>query len=222
MAFVSYFQQSRPEVLPHVPAGCRRVLEIGCSEGRFMEGLRAQRGDLYAVGVEPFADAAAQASKVFDRVIHAPVEAALLALEAERFDCVIANDVLEHLTDPWQVLRGVAALLAPGGWVVASIPNIRYWPVLNALFMQGRWEYEASGVLDRTHLRFFTRSSLPALFDQAGLHIAQCAGINPVILPWKIAVLNRLLGGRFDDTRFQQFVCVAQRKTQPGPESPSP
>ncbi|MFN3303355.1 MAG: class I SAM-dependent methyltransferase [Roseateles sp.] len=210
-----YYEQSRPEIRPFVPAGCRRVLEIGCSEGGFMAGLKAERPGLYAVGVEPYPAAAQKASAVFDRLIHAPVEQALDALDGEApFDCAVANDVLEHLVDPWAVLQRVCRHLAPDGCVVASLPNIRHWPTLNALFLGGRWDYAESGVLDRTHLRFFTRSSLPELFQLGGLALQSCTGIHADELPWKIALLNRLLKGRFDDTRFRQFVCVAHKPVQ--------
>ena len=217
MATRTYYEQSRPEVRPFVPPGCLRVLEIGCSEGRFMAGLKAERAGIYAVGVEPYPDAATKAAGVFDRLVQAPVEAALDQLGDEApFDCVVANDVLEHLVDPWNVLQRICARLAPDGCVVASLPNIRHWPTLNALFLGGRWDYAEAGVLDRTHLRFFTRKSLPELFERAGFALTTCAGINAAELPWKIALLNRMLSGRFDDTRYQQFVCVAHR-AQPKP-----
>lgn len=210
-----YYEQSRPEVRPFVPAGCLRLLEIGCSEGRFMAGLKAERAGLYAVGVEPFPDAASKAVKVFDRLIQAPVERALDELDGEApFDCIVANDVLEHLVDPWAVLQRASKHLAPGGCVVASLPNIRHWPTLNALFLGGRWDYTEAGILDRTHLRFFTQKSLPELFERAGMSLTSCTGINGNELPWKIALLNRMLSGRFDDARFAQFVCVARPTLQ--------
>lgn len=206
-----YYTQSRPEVRPFVPVDCLRVLEIGCSEGGFMAGLKAERAGIYAVGVEPFPEAARKAAGVFDRLVEAPVEAALEGLiDEEPFDCVVANDVLEHLVDPWAVLKTIRRHLAPNGCVVASLPNIRHWPTLNALFLGGRWDYTESGILDRTHLRFFTQKSLPELFERAGLTLTTCAGINAGELPWKIALLNRMLAGRFDDTRYQQYVCVAR------------
>lgn len=210
-----YYQQSRPEVRPFIPSGCRRILEIGCSEGRFMAALKQERQGVYAVGIEPFPDAAVSARASFDRVIQAPVELAIGELGDELpFDCVVANDVLEHLVDPWDVLRQLSRHLAPGGCVVASLPNIRYWPTLNELFLGGRWDYQDAGILDRTHLRFFTRKSLPELFERAGFSLRDCVGINASELPWKIALLNRVLSGRFDDTRFMQFVCVANRGQQ--------
>lgn len=210
MGASNYYAQSRPEVRPFIPSNCLRVLEIGCSEGGFMAGLKAERVGIYAVGIEPYPDAARKAAGVFDRLVQAPVEAALEAMDDEApFDCVVANDVLEHLVDPWAVLQRIRRHLSPAGCVVASLPNIRHWPTLNALFLGGRWDYAESGILDRTHLRFFTEKSLPELFQRAGLTLTTCTGINAGELPWKIALLNRLLAGRFEDTRYQQYVCVA-------------
>jgi 2-polyprenyl-3-methyl-5-hydroxy-6-metoxy-1,4-benzoquinol methylase len=224
MANSSYYEQSRPEVRPFIPSDTLRVLEIGCSEGGFMAGLKAERAGIYAVGIEPFAAAASKAARVFDRLVQAPVEQALEQLAGEpAFDCVVANDVLEHLVDPWVVLQGISRHLAPNGCVVASLPNVRHWPTLNALFLQGRWDYEESGVLDRTHLRFFTRHSLPELFERGGLALTTCTGVNAQELPWKIALINRLLAGRFDDTRYRQFVCVARRaRAADEPQKASP
>lgn len=216
MATPTYYQQSRPEVRPFIPAGCFRLLEIGCSEGRFMAGLKAERAGTYAVGIEPCAAAARKAADVFDRVVEAPAEKALDELADEApFDCVVANDVLEHLVDPWSVLQRICRHLVPDGCVVVSLPNIRHWPTLNALFLGGNWDYTEDGVLDRTHLRFFTRKSLPGLFERAGFALTTCVGINAGELPWKIALLNRILAGRFDDTRYRQFVCVAHRAAAP-------
>lgn len=207
-----YYGNTRPEVRPFIPADCKRILEIGCAEGGFMAGLKQERAGLYAVGVEPFPEAASKAVGVFDRVVQAPVEQALDQLADEApFDCFVANDVLEHLVDPWNVLRRAAQRLAPHGCVVASLPNIRHWPTLNALFLDGRWDYTEMGILDRTHLRFFTQKSVPELFERAGLQLTGCFGVNATELPWKIRLLNGLLSDRFDDARFMQFVCVARR-----------
>jgi 2-polyprenyl-3-methyl-5-hydroxy-6-metoxy-1,4-benzoquinol methylase len=83
-----------------------------------------------------------------------------LDLPEEAFDCIVCNDVLEHLITPWQVLGKLAILLKPGGHFVASIPNVQYWGVLKDLVFEGDWRYADEGVLDVTHLRFFTRRSI--------------------------------------------------------------
>ena len=192
-----------------VPSGTQRLLEIGCGAGRFVAGIKSQR-PLHATGIEMIPDAARAAREVFDQVLEGSVEEALPKLLNEPlFDCIVANDVLEHLVDPWAVLRALRPLLAPGGCLVASLPNVRYWPNFNALALHGRWDYQDTGVLDRTHLRFFTQLSLPRLFEPAGYQLQTVCGVNETPLPWKAALLNRLIGGRLSDARFKQFACVA-------------
>jgi SAM-dependent methyltransferase len=87
-------------------------------------------------------------------------------------DCVIFADVLEHLVDPWRTARKYRDLLRPGGTVVASIPNVAHRSVLGGL-LRHRWDYDVQGILDRTHLRFFTRETALEMFEQAGFSIRQ-------------------------------------------------
>lgn len=95
------------------------------------------------------------------------------------FDCIILADVLEHLEDPLSTLRRLRGYLSPKGIVVASIPNVRYYGVINML-VEGRWKYEDSGILDRTHLRFFTRKEMESLFRDAGFEITGiCGNLDP-------------------------------------------
>ena len=210
----TYYAQERAEMRAFIPASAQRLLEIGCGAGGFVRGLKRTRsGSLHATGVEMMPNVAEVARKVFDDVLEGSVEQVLPALAAEEpFDCIVCNDVLEHLVDPWAVLRALRPLLAPGGCVVVSLPNIRYWPTASALLWHGSWQYQNDGVLDRTHLRFFTRSSLPALFEPAGFQLVQVQGINQGRgrrAQLRDALVNLLTLGRLKDTRYLQFACVA-------------
>jgi SAM-dependent methyltransferase len=164
----NYYDQDRPEVAALVPGGCRRVLEIGCGTGQLGRLLKA-RGH-HVTGVELIAGAADEARCWLDEVVIADVEAGLPFAPGD-FDCVVCADVLEHLVDPWRVLREAAGLLAPGGCVVASVPNVQNFDVLWRL-ARGRWDYRERGLLDRGHLRFFTLATIAGLFAQAGLELA--------------------------------------------------
>jgi SAM-dependent methyltransferase len=163
----TYYVQARPEVAALVPAACRRVLDVGCGAGHLGRLLK-ERGH-HVTGLELVPEAAAEARTRLDLVVTADVEAGL-PFDADSFDAVIFADLLEHLVDPWRVLREAAAVLAPGGVVVASVPNVQNLDVLRRL-LRGRWDYRERGILDRGHLRFFTLSTIRDLFAQAGLTI---------------------------------------------------
>jgi 2-polyprenyl-3-methyl-5-hydroxy-6-metoxy-1,4-benzoquinol methylase len=213
---VEYFQGARLEMLKFVPDHCRRLLDVGCAEGAFGESLRKHRG-IEVWGVEPTKAAAAVAITKLDRVIEG-VFGPENDLPSRTFDCICFNDVLEHMVAPEKALRYASTLLAPGGVVVASIPNIRYFPTFYQLMIHARWEYADSGILDRTHLRFFTRLSVVNMFNREGFEIDGISGINAYTGPvnmrrflwWAFRLSNFLTLNRFDDMRFLQFVVVAK------------
>ncbi|HEY4285255.1 MAG TPA: class I SAM-dependent methyltransferase [Chthoniobacterales bacterium] len=203
-----YFSQSRPEMMKFIPSKAKRILDVGCAEGNFGASLKNQLGS-EVWGVEPVPSIAEIASQRLDRVLCGDISAELSQCDDGYFDCIVFNDVLEHLIDPSRVLVDVKRKLSRNGVVVASIPNIRYFPVLKDLVLHGQWEYEDAGILDRTHLRFFTRKSIAKLFPSLGYRILQLEGINPRP-SWKATLLNFAVLGKLTDTRYLQFACVAQ------------
>lgn len=165
------YENPRPEVAELVPRGARRILDLGCSSGALGAALKA-RQPAEVTGVERDPGYARDAARRLDRVIEGDLERLDLAAEAAGpFDCVIAADVLEHLRDPWTVLRAAAALLAPGGTTVVSLPNVRYWETLVTLLVRGTWPRRDQGIFDRDHLRWFTLSDARELLEQAGLRV---------------------------------------------------
>jgi len=153
----------------------RRVLDIGCATGFLGAALAAQGCVVTGVEYEP--EAAAKARTHLDEVVEADLNVTALAdlFPGRDFDAIVFGDVLEHLMDPDAVLRSAAQLLAPGGAVVMSIPNVAHGSVRLAL-LQGRWDYRETGLLDRTHLRFFTRASVAQMVADAGLRITDLRG----------------------------------------------
>jgi SAM-dependent methyltransferase len=206
-----YYAESRPEMLPYIPASARVILDVGCSTGLFGAAIK-ERQTCEVWGVEMFAEAAAAAHERLDRVIHSAFSEEL-DLPSAHFDCIIFNDCLEHLAVPEEALRLARTLLRNDGVIVSSIPNMRYFPVMRDLLCRARWEYADSGVLDRTHLRFFTVTSIPGTFQRAGLQVERLEGINAFL--WgggaRFRILNSILLGAIDDMRFQQFAVVATR-----------
>jgi 2-polyprenyl-3-methyl-5-hydroxy-6-metoxy-1,4-benzoquinol methylase len=148
----------------------KHVLDVGTSTGYLAEALVERGCRVTGIAIDP--KAARQAEEHCERVIVGDVESLDLDEELDEgsFDVIIFGDVLEHLKDPLRTLRRCKAFLNPGGYVVASVPNIAHGSVRLAL-MQGRFEYRSSGLLDNTHLRFFTRESVERLFDDAGFEV---------------------------------------------------
>jgi len=151
----------------------RLVLDVGCFCGAVGEWLKARYPGVRVVGVEPSEQAADQARQVLDHVFAGKLEDVCLAeagVVEQSADVIVLADVLEHMYDPWRALQQLRNLLRPGGIVLASIPNIRNWAVIEDL-IQGDFEYAASGILDITHMRFFTLSSIRRLFEETGYRI---------------------------------------------------
>lgn len=158
-------------VVELVPEGSL-VLEFGCATG-YMSEVLVQRRGCRVVGVELDAEAAAEAKAHCDRVVVGDAETLDLGehLGDEQFDAVLFADVLEHLRDPAAMLRRVRPFIAEGGAVVASIPNIAHISARLAL-LGGEFRYRDLGLLDDTHLRFFTRASIVDLFESEGFVVS--------------------------------------------------
>jgi GT2 family glycosyltransferase/tetratricopeptide (TPR) repeat protein/2-polyprenyl-3-methyl-5-hydroxy-6-metoxy-1,4-benzoquinol methylase len=165
----TYFDHARPEVVSLVPASARRVLDIGCGAGRLGAAIKA-RQQAEVVGIEIDEPAAECARARLDRVLVGNIELVETNFPERSFDAIVCADVLEHLREPERVLVRARRWLAPDGWLIASIPNVRHHTVIRAL-LQGNWTYEPAGLLDRTHLRFFTRREIEKLFFRAGYGI---------------------------------------------------
>lgn len=168
-----YYQHTRSSLIVHIPFGEHRVLEVGCAEGFTGAALKNNGRAHEVVGIELSETAALVAKEKIDRVICGDLEEIKFdahALANESFDYIVCGDVLEHLKDPWQQLERLLALLKPGGQIIVSLPNIRYFRVTLALFFLDQWHYsEKGGILDLTHLRFFTRSTAIEMLAATGL-----------------------------------------------------
>jgi O-antigen biosynthesis protein len=150
----------------------RRVLELGPATGYMTKILQANGCSVVGIEIDP--DMARQAARFCERVIVGDLDELDLGSElgADRFDVIVAADVLEHLKDPLGALRRLRPLLSPEGFFVVSLPNVAHASVRLAL-LQGRFEYRDLGLLDSTHLRFFTHDSVVEMFDEAELAIVE-------------------------------------------------
>lgn len=173
-----YFEFTRPELRALVPQTARRVLDVGCGAGALGAALKAERPGLEVVGLEGFPEAAARARERLDEVVCLDLDG-LDALPDDFgvFDAMVFGDVLEHLRDPARLLRTLRGALAPDGVIVCSIPNVKHWTVLMPLLVHDRWEYQDAGLLDRTHVHFFTLEEINLMLTECGFS-GRHVGVN--------------------------------------------
>jgi len=164
-----YHDNARVEIASFIAEAPTLVLDVGCGGGATGKLLKQKFPGTRVVGIESNPSAAAQARAFLDDVIGESIETApvLERLQGARIDLVLLLDILEHVYDPWRSLVHVRSWITPETRVLASVPNVRNLVTLDDL-AAGRWEYEANGVLDITHLRFFTKASLRDLFEETG------------------------------------------------------
>lgn len=201
-----YSRGLRGEIVQMIPPGCLTVLDVGCGNGILGEYLK-KNGVERVCGIEIIAEAARNAVSVLDAVLTGNIESMDLPFEHESFDCIVCADVLEHLVDPWSVVSKLKKLIKPGGCLVASLPNIGFHRVVRNL-LKGHWRYEDAGVLDRTHLRFFTLEGVKELFEANSMiideiHRKKDCGAN-------MRILNFLLGNSIRESLIIQYVVRAR------------
>ncbi len=204
-----YYSQSRPEMLRFIPPSTGRLMDIGCSEGRFGAAVKKALPNCETWGVEANPQAAAEAATRNDKVLQGLI-GEVEGVPEGYFDVVTMNDVLEHIPYSEPVLAIVKRLLRPGGRLVLSLPNVRYYLNVRDLVFRKDWEYQDYGILDRTHFRFFTQKSAARLLTESGYRLVEEAGLNPPRLKLHYRVLFALAPGLFEGMRYPQFALVAE------------
>lgn len=176
---VDYGDNPRSELVEFIKGAPERILEIGCGRGAFGTLIKQKYPGAEYIGLELDEKAAEIAQSRLDRVIMANIEEINLeelGINEGSFDFIICADVLEHLYDPWQVLFKLHAYLKPNGQMLASIPNTQNISLILQL-LSGNWTYTEFGLLDATHIRFFTLNEIFKLFAGTGYKIVDCASI---------------------------------------------
>jgi SAM-dependent methyltransferase len=210
-----YFSDAKPVLLELVDPAGLRVLDAGCGEGG-NGALMKRAGAAGFVGIELDAAAAEQARVVLDRVVEGDLAGLdLEALGPSTFDLVLTIDVLEHLVAPVEVLSRLVGLLKPGGFLVASIPNVAHVWVFANLLAQ-RWPQQDRGIFDRTHLRFFARHDMIALLEGAGLEVVT---VRPWFTRHRPLQAAALVASLYVFRNFwaRQFLLVGRKSARVGP-----
>jgi 2-polyprenyl-3-methyl-5-hydroxy-6-metoxy-1,4-benzoquinol methylase len=213
---LSYFLQLLPrkDLVELIPRGAKRILDVGCGAGKTGEVLKNEGfEEIYGVEINPLA--ALEARPHYKELILADVGKDPLPFERHFFDCIVYGDILEHLHDPWEVLRRHREMLKDDGVIICSIPNIRYYKILKSLVFEGRWDYVDLGILDRTHLRFFTLRTIEELFQETGFTIQKVIKKRRCgrVMKW----VNRLVFNKLIDFLVIQYRIVGAKARAPSP-----
>ncbi|MDX8381716.1 MAG: class I SAM-dependent methyltransferase [Ghiorsea sp.] len=202
-----YFSTDRPELRMWMREFREPYVEVGCGEGQMLAHLKLEgRVKGRSIGIEINPVAAVKAKEVFDVIRVGDVQDNLVYFEGA--GTIVCGDLLEHLVDPWDCLQSMVNRMKVGGKVYISIPNVAYWNVSWSLFWHGRFEYSDAGILDRTHLRFFTKNGICSMVENSGLEIVRIEGNMGL----KKKKLNRWTFGRWDHLlAFQYFIEAVKR-----------
>jgi len=171
-----YYDNVRDDVIAVLPAQLGSVLDVGCGNGATGATILDQRRASVVDGIELDQAAAAAARHRYRHVWTVDLDGGDAVTWIRKnlpqgYNTIMCNDVLEHVRDPWVLLEALVTRLGRGGQLVVSLPNVQCVEAVGPLLL-GRFQYRDSGVLDRTHLRFFTRQTGRQLIEQAGLEVA--------------------------------------------------
>jgi len=203
-----YYSNRRPDLVGMLPRPFGRVLDVGCGTGAVGQQLR-EEGARELVGIELDPEAASEARQAYESVVIGSVETALAELDGP-FDTILAYDVLEHLVDPWSVLRELRSLASPGGRLQVSVPNARHLSLFWDLVLRGTFGYTTiGGHRDDTHLRWFTRKDIIAAVESAGWRV-EATSHSPISAPRRL--LERLTFGRSSEFLVLQWYVLATRE----------
>jgi SAM-dependent methyltransferase len=201
-----YYENEREDITTLIPDGTRRVLDVGCGFGLMGRKLKEKR-DIKVVGIENEKRAIDKARDNVDELIIGDAEGLKLPFEQGYFDCLVYGDILEHLKEPWRILKEHTYYLKRGGYCVASIPNISHYNIIKGL-LKNRWEYTSSGIMDETHLRFFTLEGIRKMFRGAGYTIEEERKYVRASKSKKL--LNKLLFGKIEHLLTEQYIIKAR------------
>lgn len=204
-----YFNTVRKEILPFIPRSVNKALEVGCGAGSTLVYLKTSGLVRYAAGFDINSEQLEIAKKNgVDFVSTIDPLDIKYEFVKDDFDIILLLDVLEHMIDPWTALKNITRHLTHNGRVILSIPNVQNLRVIVPLIF-GKWEYKNAGILDKTHLRFFTRKSCVELVRQAGMRVISISSNTETHYLPRIA--NLFTAKLFQRYITKQFIIVCER-----------
>jgi 2-polyprenyl-3-methyl-5-hydroxy-6-metoxy-1,4-benzoquinol methylase len=212
----SYYQNLRNDIIPYIAAlknGSLKMLDVGCGTANTLCYLKEQGIISEAWGTELFEfPGSNQANPLINGFQAGDIQQKNLEFPKNYFDVILCADVLEHLSDPWDTLEYLKTFLAPGGSFIISLPNIREYKVIARIVFKGDFRYASSGVMDKTHLRWFCKTNMLELLQGAGFY---AASIKPSFLTCPLQKrrkqISRFTLGIFDNFLAQQYIMVGKK-----------
>lgn len=205
---VGYYDNVRHEMLKYLPQDAKKIIDIGCGNGAFAAIVK-EKNKAEVWGIELMEEEAKIALTVLDKVFTGPCEQFIEDLPDGYFDVIYFNDVLEHLSDPYSVLDILKAKLSKGGVIISSIPNVRFYRTFSKVVFGKDWKYDEFGIMDKTHLRFFTGKSIRRMYEDLGYSIVTHEPIN-ITKSLKPILFNIPLLFTHMDIRNLQYATVAR------------
>jgi 2-polyprenyl-3-methyl-5-hydroxy-6-metoxy-1,4-benzoquinol methylase len=206
-----YFSNPRHDVVDILEGHYETVLDVGCGSGAFGSLLKNRGKAIRVVGIDAYEPALVQASLCLDLAILHDLSNGLPELD-EKFDLISLNDVLEHLIAPEKVLIAAHGMLKKDGIIVCSLPNIRNHKILRKLLFAGDWTYTKEGILDVTHLRFYTFKSAENLLRDCGYSVISSSGSGQSKVPCALRLMSYFFCHRRLELRYQQFIFKARSR----------
>ncbi len=207
-----YYSQTRRDILPYIPKA-ESMLDIGCSGGNMLCYLKENKIINEAVGIDFMeVDGSNQKNLLIDKFILTNIEKKDLDLPPNHFDILLCADILEHLIDPWDILEYLKTFCKKEACIIISIPNIREYHALYKIFFKGDFQYQLSGILDKTHLRFFCKKNIRDLATNVDLKIISIQpSFKTCPLQKRRNLFSKITLGIFDQFLAQQYIVTARK-----------
>lgn len=178
----NYYDIVREEIMPFLPSGFCNVMEIGCGSGNTLKHIKDKYSNIETIGVEINSTIARIAHNNVDYIYNEDAENADYVFKkySKKIDVLLLLDIVEHLRDPWGFLINCREMLSEDGVIISSIPNIRNLKVLLPLVFLGKWDYQSAGILDITHLRFFTFKTIVDMVNKCDMKVVDVRRTGPL------------------------------------------